>query len=116
MAFKSNSDAFIKQEAERLSQATRLAGASILARATVLAPKDTGALSEDGRVLKRAKLKTSVVFGRKSVPYARIQELGGVTGRGYKTKIKARNYLQKAGESVAKEGLGKYYKMAGGQK
>lgn len=87
-----------------------MAGA-ILNRAIMLAPKDTGMLHASGRITKKTKGR-SVVFGDTEVPYARIHELGGMTGRNYATNITAKHYLQKAGDSVAKENIKKYYGMS----
>lgn len=83
----------------------------ILNRATMLAPKDTGMLHASGRIIRKTKGR-GVVFGDAEVPYARIHELGGMTGRNYATKLTAKHYLGKAGDSVAKENIKKYVDMA----
>lgn len=75
--------------------------ASIQTRAILLAPRLTGALKANGKIKTKGDT-TSVTFGDSTVPYARIQELGGVTGRGYRTRIVGKHYLSKAGDSVAK--------------
>lgn len=94
--------------ADRVEQ--HVAGA-ILNRAIMLAPKDTGMLHASGRITKKDNGR-SVRFGDAEVPYARIHELGGMTGRNYATKITAKHYLEKAGDSVAKENIKKYYGMS----
>lgn len=83
----------------------------ILSRAIVLAPKDTGMLHASGLIVNKTKGR-SVKFGDAEVPYARIHELGGMTGRNYATPITAKHYLQKAGDSVAKENIKKYIEMS----
>lgn len=109
--FTSNSKQWLANESRVLDRAEQALSQSILNRATMLAPRDTGALQENGRVVKNPQGGRSIVFGDAGVPYARIQELGGVTGRGYNTKITARHYLQKGGDSVAKENIKKYVGM-----
>lgn len=92
--------------ADRIEQ--HVAGA-ILNRAIMLAPKDSGMLHASGRIVKDRGRK--VVFGDSEVPYARIHELGGFTGRNYATKIEPKHYLQTAGDGVAKE-IKKYVEMS----
>lgn len=109
--FKSNSAAWLQQESRVLDRAEQAISQVILNRAIVLAPVDTGDLRSNGRVTKNPTGGRSIVFGDSDVPYARIHELGGMTGRGYKTKIVAKHYLQKAGDSTAKENIKKYVDM-----
>lgn len=85
--------------------------AAILNRAVVLAPKDTGNLHASG-VIKKVTGGRSVKFGDVEVPYARIHELGGMTGRNYATKIIPKHYLTRAGNSVGKENIKKYVDMS----
>ena len=94
--------------ADRVEQ--HVAGA-ILNRAIMLAPKDTGKLHTSGKIV-RAKRGRAVRFGDQEVPYARIHELGGMTGRNHATPIRATHYLQKAGDSVTKESIKKYVDMS----
>lgn len=111
MAVKSNLQKWAAEQsfvADRVEQ--HMAGA-ILNRATMLAPKDTGMLHASGRITRKTNGR-SVVFGDAEVPYARIHELGGMTGRNYSTKITAKKYLTKAGDSVAKENVKKYMDMS----
>lgn len=83
----------------------------VLTRGIMTSPKDTGDLSNDGRVEMKNGHRT-VKFGSPAVPYARIQELGGVTGRNYATKITGQHYLKQSGDSVQKENPKKYVDMS----
>lgn len=109
--FKSNSRAWLASEANVLKQAEIAMAGVINSRASILAPVDTGALNSNGRVEKNPNGGQSVIYGDQDVPYARIHELGGKTGRGYKTNITAKHYLKQAGDSVAKENPKKYIDM-----
>ena len=109
--FTSRSKQWLANESKVLERAEKTMGQVILNRATMLAPILTGALRESGRVEKNPDGGISVIFGNSSVPYARIHELGGMTGRGYKTKIVAKHYLKTAGDSTVKEGVGKFIKL-----
>lgn len=77
-------------------------------RSISLAPVDTRALVNSGKI-KPIQNGYAVHYGSKRVPYARIQELGGVTGKGYHTHITAKHYLGQAGDSVARGNIGKYF-------
>ena len=79
-------------------------------RAVQLAPKDTRNLVNSGRINRTGDAHYNVTFGSSKVPYARIQELGGVTGKGYKTHIVGQHYLEQAGDSVVRGDLSKYYR------
>lgn len=131
MAFKSTSNSWLKIESNRLRATENMMASVIVTRAKILAPRKSGDLIASGRV-ERKKSKTSAVFGGNGVPYGRIQELGGTirpkNGRylswigkdgqrifAKSVTIKGKHYLEKAGDSVAKEPITKYYKMAGGQ-
>lgn len=78
-------------------------------RAVALAPVDTSALANSGRVNKITN-GYAVRFGSSRVPYARIHELGGWTGRGHKTYIVDKHYLSRAGDNVARGDVGKYFR------
>lgn len=111
MAVKSNLTKWANEQvlvADRIEQ--HIAGA-ILNRGIMLAPKDTGMLHASGRITKANKGR-SVRFGDPEVPYARIHELGGVTGRNYSVNITAKHYLKQAGDGVAKENIKKYVDMS----
>lgn len=111
MAVKSNLQKWAAEQVFVADRIEQFMSNTILNRATMLAPKDTGMLHTSGRITKKTKGR-SVVFGDAEVPYARIHELGGMTGRNYATKITAKNYLSKAGDSVAKENIKKYVDMS----
>ena len=87
--------------------------------ATTLAPRDLGNLASSGRIKRRGTAHYSIIFGGGRIPYARIQELGGVIkpktaeylhfktkdGEWVKTKsvkIRAKHYLKKGGDSVSR--------------
>lgn len=111
MGFKSNSSKFLKDQEFLMDRVEQHMAGTILSRAIILAPKDTGMLHTSGRITKEPKGR-AVRFGDTDVPYARIHELGGMTGRNYATRIVAKHYLQKAGDSVAKENIKKYVDMS----
>lgn len=111
MAVKSNLKRWATEQQFVSDRVEQFMAGTILNRATILAPKDTGMLHASGRITKKDNGR-SIVFGDTEVPYARIHELGGMTGRNYATKITAKHYLQKAGDSVAKENIKKYYGMS----
>lgn len=78
-------------------------------RSTVLAPKDSRALVNSGKI-DPVTDGYKITYGSSRVPYARIHELGGWTGRGHKTFIKDKHYLGKAGDSVARGDKSKYFR------
>lgn len=82
----------------------------IHARSAELAPKDTRALVNSGRIIRKGSANYMVKYGSSKVPYARIQELGGYTGRNYATKIEGKRYLQQGGDSVTRGNLSKYFR------
>ena len=103
--FKSNSKAWLASESKVLDRASEAMAGVIVSRATILAPKDTGALRDDGRVEKNKGGGYSAVFGDASVPYARRRHFEN------KKHPSTLGYLQKAGDSVAKENVKKYVDM-----
>lgn len=105
--FTSRSRQWLDKESGVLKRAERAMAATMVIRGILLAPRDKGDLQQSGRVAEDSGV-TSAVFGGNGVPYGRIHELGGMTGRGYKTKIIAKHYLKQAGDSVAKENPKKY--------
>jgi phage gpG-like protein len=109
--FKSQSKSWLNREASILRRTEETIAGVIVTRGTMLAPKKSGDLRNTGRVEHKEGV-TSAVFGGNGVPYGRIQELGGITGRNYKTKITGTHYLKRAGDSVAKENIKKYYDMS----
>lgn len=95
-------------------------------RASAFAPKDTGALVNSGRI-ESLNDGYRVTFGSSRVPYARIQELGGTIKPKSKpvlawkdadgewvyaksVTIKAKKYLSRAGDSVARGSKAKYFR------
>lgn len=111
MAVKSTIDRWATEQQFLMDRVEQHVSGVILSRAIMLAPKDTGMLHTSGRITRETKGR-SVRFGDSEVPYARIHELGGMTGRNYATPITAKHYLQKAGDSVAKENIKKYVEMS----
>lgn len=106
-------DVYKRVQLENLKNARRAMGDAINRRAKILAPYDDSKprsashLKDNGRVVEKDG-KTMVMFGDYKIPYARIHELGGMTGRGYRTHIVAKHYLERSGDQVAKEGIRKY--------
>jgi hypothetical protein len=105
----------------------------IHARSAELAPKDTRALVNSGRIIRKGSANYQVVYGSSKVPYARIHELGGVIkpkaggvlawkdeGSKYanedgwvfakSVKIKAKHYLRDGGDGVTRGDLSKYFR------
>lgn len=75
-------------------------------QSTILAPRDSGDLVSTGRVEKVLggyAVTYGGSYGVINVPYARIQELGGETGRNHATVIRGQHYLGRAGENVSKD-------------
>jgi len=103
--FQSNSRAWLAEETRVLKRAEEAMAGVIVSRATILAPKESGALRDDGRVETNNEGHHSAVFGDESVPYARRREFEN------KKTPQALHYLQKAGDSVAKENVKKYVDM-----
>lgn len=111
MGVKSTINQWASEQAFTIDRIEQHMSGAILSRAIMLAPKDTGMLHASGRITRETQGR-AVRFGDAEVPYARIHELGGMTGRNYATPITAKHYLQKAGDSVAKENIKKYVDMS----
>ena len=79
-------------------------GFDVASKARANAPYKTGALRNSIRVTDSKPGEIYVTAGGKvagkSIPYARIHELGGWTGRGHKTYISAKHYMQRAADTV----------------
>lgn len=103
--FTSTSSSWLASESKVLKRAERTMGQVILNRATMLAPKLSGALVESGRVDSNPAGGISVIFGGGNVPYARRRHFEN------KKNPQTLHYLQKAGDSVVKEGVKKYIGM-----
>lgn len=102
-------DAYKRVQVENLKNARKATADLINNRAKMLAPYDNNKtaaeshLKYNGRVLHSGNY-SEVVYGDSKIPYARIHELGGWTGRGYRTFIVPKHYLERAAQSVLKEG------------
>ena len=57
----------------------------------------------DISVSRKGKFSVEGTVGPRGVPYARIQEYGGVTGRGHKTRIQGKFYMTRAVEMRQKQ-------------
>lgn len=106
MGFTSNSNQWLKSEEKVLNRASKAMTQVMVNRGRMLAPVDTGALVQSGRVEINPDGSVSAVFGGGSVPYARRRHFEN------KKNPQTLNYLQKAGDSVVKEGAAKYIKMS----
>lgn len=111
MTVKSRIKEWAKRQEAVYDRVEEVIAGTILIRGIMTSPKLSGDLSNDGRVEMKDGHRT-VKFGSENVPYARIQELGGVTGRNYKTKIVGKHYLEQSGDSVAKENPKKFVDMS----
>jgi len=93
--------------ADTLEDAVEAAGDMIAVRAGENAPYDTGTLKSAAeappRIEKTGKYSVEGRVGPQNVEYARIQEYGGVTGRGHKTRITGKFYMTRAAESLKDE-------------
>lgn len=105
--FKSNSKAWLRNEEAVLKRTVRNMAGVMVNRGQMLAPVDTGALRSSGRVVGSGD-KVSAVFGGADVgvPYARRRHYEN--NKNPQTLL----YLEKAGNSVKKEGIKKYYDMS----
>lgn len=112
MAVKSRLKAWATQQAKLADRVEEVIAGVILTRGTMLAPRDTGALIANGRTYRNPDGHWVTKFGDNDVPYARIQELGGDTGRNNRTHIEGTHYLKRAGDSVKKENIKKYVDMS----
>lgn len=111
MAFKSNSRQWLNREEDRLDRTVSIMTQVMVNRGKMLAPELTGALKASGRSVKKGKAKYSATFGGQDVgvPYALRRNFEN------KKNPQTLNYSEKSGNSVAREGVVKYYRMAGGQ-
>ena len=86
----------------------------IAPKARYNAPYRTGALRNSIRVTEIGDGVVAVVAGGKvrdkTIAYARIHELGGYTGRGYKLYIRPKHYLRNALTDTLREDFSKYFK------
>lgn len=98
----SNLSTWVKKEERNLDRAEEKMARTILNRAKMLAPKLTGALIENGRIEKNPNGGRTIIFGDSSVPYARRRHFEN------RKNPQTLHYLQRAGDSVAKENVKKY--------
>lgn len=107
MAFTSRSKRWFEDESIVLKRTIRNMMGVTINRGQMLAPVDKGDLRSSGRVVGSGE-KVSAVFGGEDVgvPYAKR--------RHYENKKNPQTllYLKKAGDSVKKEGIKKYYEMS----
>lgn len=94
----------IKEVHDRTDSASAEIATDILTRAIMNAPKASGALVRSGRLKKVGDSAYTVIFGDNSVKYAyrRHEE--------NKKNPQTLKYLDKAGESVGRGDLGKYFR------
>lgn len=96
--------AWINSETKRMASAAAEMGVDILNRAIMNAPKDTGALVRSGRIVKIGATEYAVVFGDNAVRYALRREYEN------KKNPQTLHYLERAGESVARGSVNKYFR------
>lgn len=93
--------------ADTLEDAVFAAGSRIAEQGGENAPYDTGTLKSAAeappRIEKTGKYSVEGRVGPQGIAYARIQEYGGVTGRGHKTRITGKFYMTRAVESLKDE-------------
>ena len=93
--------------ADTLEVAVESAGSMIADQAAKNAPYDTGdlrsATEAPPRVERTGKYSVEGRVGPQGIAYARIQEYGGVTGRGHKTRITGKFYMTRAVEDLRDE-------------
>lgn len=95
---------WLKKEKSTLEGVTVEMAVDILNRAQMNAPKDTGALVRSGRVIKASGRGYTVQFGDNSVRYAFRRHFEN--NKNPQTLL----YLQKAGDSVTKGNIKKYFR------
>ena len=105
MAVKSTIKAWANRQVRFFDRVEEVMAGIVLTRGIILSPKDTGALAENGRVEKKNGHRT-VKFGDQSVPYARKRHFEN------KKNPQTLNYLERAGDSVAKENPKKFVDMS----
>lgn len=93
--------AFLAVENSKLNSAKKKIGDAILGRARMLAPVDTGALRSDGKI-EISGDGLAVAFGSRDVPYARKRHYEN------RKNPQTLHYLERAGDSVVKEGFEKF--------
>lgn len=104
--FKSGSKAWLARESRALDSLEITLCSVILNRGTILAPVLSGDLVDSGRVEKNPNGGRSVVFGGIDAPYGRMRHYNN------RKNPQTLHYLQRAGDSVAKENIKKYVDMS----
>jgi len=93
--------------ADTLEDAVYAAGARIAEQGSVNAPYDTGnlrsAAAAPPRIERNGQYSVTGKVGPQNVEYAMIQEYGGVTGRGHKSRITGKFYMTRAAEALKDE-------------
>lgn len=95
---------WVNKEKRKLDDVTAEMGVDILNRAIMNAPKDTGALVRSGRVVKAGGKGYTVQFGDNSVRYAYRRHFEN------QKNPQTLKYLQRAGDSVTKGNIKKYFR------
>lgn len=106
--FKSNSRQWLAQEIGRLDRTANTMTQVMVNRGQMIAPVLSGDLVKSGRVVKNATASYSATFGGDDVgvPYALKRNFEN------KKNPQTLHYSEKSGNSVAKEGIKKYYDMS----
>lgn len=111
VVFKDNSQAWLRVQEQNLRNGLDAMADAIMKNAMVIAPKKFGTLKNSAKVRKINNTTREVVFGGGNVPYAHYQEMGGYGNKivkNYTTPGTGAHYLEKSGDSVAKQGIGSY--------
>lgn len=95
---KSTMNVYKQVQAMNIKRELSARASRTLSRARVLVPVDTGTLKNDGRV-EKIDDGYSVIFGDAKVPYARRRHYEN------KKNPQTKHYLERAGDSVKKEGF-----------
>lgn len=105
MAIKSSIRSWAVKQAQIFDRVEEVFAGVVLTRAVILAPHDSGDLAADGRVEKKDGHRV-VKFGGTAVPYARRRHFEN------KKNPQTLGYLERAGDSVAKENPKKFVDMS----
>lgn len=100
---------------DRFRQGMVKMGYAVANKARDKAPYKTGALKNSIRVTTLGSVNDVYVAaggstGGKSIPYARIHELGGWTGRGYSVYIAPKHYLANSLSDILNSNWEQYFK------
>ncbi len=106
MGFQSNVSTWATEQQFLADRVEQFITGAILNRSKMLAPVDTGLLVASGRIERLAGGGRAVVYGDSEVPYARRRHFEN------NKNPQTLGYLQRAGDSVAKENIKKYVDMA----